>query len=398
MSIIIKDVKTIVTAPAGMNLVVVKVTTSEPELYGVGCATFAHRHLAVQTAIEEYIKPLAIGKDVNRIEDIWQMITGSGYWRNGPVLNNAVAGLDMALWDIKGKLANMPLYDILGGKCREGALAYRHADGPTIEDCVRNVEKLMEMGYQAVRCNTGAFGSLGNPIQPEGLGKSVYCDADRFMNDQIALCDRLRSQFGYDLKLIVDVHERLHPSDAIRFNKEMEKFRLFFIEDILSPEHWEWFEQVKASAVTPIAMGELFSNPVEWIPLISRRLIDFVRAHISYIGGITPAIKMAKTCEIFGVRTAWHGPEDISPIGHAVNLHLSLSTINFGIQEITPMSQELQEVFPGCPEFRKGYLYLNHKPGIGVDINEKEAAKYPAVKVFPDWLRPRNIDGTPIRP
>jgi len=395
----IRDVRTILTAPDGINLVVVKVETNEPGLYGLGCATFTQRHLAVKTAVEEYLKPFLIGKDPQRIEDIWQTAMVSSYWRNGPVLNNAVSGVDMALWDIKGKLANMPVYQLLGGKCREAAAVYRHADGRDVHEVEENVRAFMEQGYRYIRCQMGGYGGRGHLIRsPENALPGAYYDPAAYFRSVVRLFEHVRSRIGQEVELLHDIHERLVPIEAVRLAKALEPYRLFFLEDALAPEHIDWFHTLRRQTAVPLAMGELFVHPAEWLPLIQNRLIDFIRVHISAIGGITPARKLAALCEAFGVRTAWHGPGDVSPVGHAANLHLDLCAPNFGIQEWTPMSDRMKEVFPGCPEVRNGYAYVNDQPGLGIDINENEAAKYPCHNVLPKWTLARVTDGTAVRP
>ncbi len=397
--ITIQDVQTILTAPAGSRLIVVKVITSEPGLYGLGCATFTQRHLAVKTAVDEYLKPFLIGKDPHRIEDIWQTSWVNSYWRNGPVLNNAISGVDMALWDIKGKLAAMPLYQLLGGKCREAAAVYRHADGRDEHEVEENVRKFQEQGYHFIRCQMGGYGGR-NPItrKPEGALPGVYFDPAAYAQSVPRLFEHIRAQIGPEVELLHDVHERLEPIQAVRLAKELEPYRLFFLEDPLPPEQPEWFRMIRQQSATPIAMGELFNHPLEWIPLVTNRLIDFIRVHISQVGGITMAKKMAAMCELFGVRTAWHGPGDVSPVGHAANLHLDLSCPNFGVQEWSGFPDPLPELFPGCPEVRNGYMYPNDEPGLGIDINEALAAKYPCPPGPPTWTLTRTPDGTAVRP
>ena len=334
MNVTIRDIKTICCAPQKINLVTVKVETSEPGLYGVGCATFAHRHMAVETVIEKYLKPYLIGRNVADIEDIWQSIQGMSYWRNGPVLNNALSGVDMALWDIKGKMAGMPLYDLFGGKCRTGVPCYTHAEGNTIEECIERVENLKNKGYRYIRAQLGGYGGRENGfVPPKNAPDGCYYDPKVYMDKTIELFERLREKFGWDLGLFHDVHERLRPIEAVAFSKEMEKYKLLFLEDCLSPEQIGWFKQIRNHCVTPLAMGELFNNPNEWVSLITEREIDYIRIHLSQIGGITPARKVIALCDAFGVRTAWHGPIDLTPIGHAVNIHLDMSSPNFGIQE-----------------------------------------------------------------
>jgi mannonate dehydratase len=395
----IKDVRSIVTAPGGINLAVVKVITSEPGLYGIGCATFTQRCLAVHYAVENYLKPFLVGKDPMRIEDIWQSSMVSAYWRNGPVLNNAISGVDMALWDIKGKIAGLPVYELLGGRCREGAAVYRHADGKDEYEVEENVRAYIEEGYRYIRCQMGGYGGrFDGAGRPEGALPGAYFDPRRYARSVPKLFKHLRKKVGFDVELLHDVHERLSPVDAVRLARELEEYGLFFLEDPLAPEQIEWFEVLRRQTATPIAMGELFNNPREWTPLITGKLIDFIRVHISQVGGITPARKIASFCEAFGIRTAWHGPGDVSPVGHAANIHLDLCCHNFGVQEIVPFSEPLQEVFPGCPRVEKGYAYVNKKPGLGVDIDEKKAGKYPCSKEIPDWTLARTPDGTSVRP
>ncbi|MBT3273463.1 MAG: starvation-sensing protein RspA, partial [Spirochaetales bacterium] len=334
--VVIRDVKTIFTQPQGSRLVIVKILTSEPDLYGLGCATFTQRFHAVHAAIEKHLRPFLIGRDVSRIEEIWQMAMVNGYWRNGPVLNNAISGADMALWDIKGKMAGMPVYDLLGGKCREAAAVYVHADGKTPEETAEQVQGFMDEGYHYIRAQMGGYGSPSEGLsqkKPDNSPDGAYFDRKAYMRGTLRLLEKVRSVVGEEIELLHDVHERLTPIEAIGFAKDIEQFKLFFLEDILAPEDIEWFKQLRQQCSTPIAMGELFNNPREWEPLISDHLIDFVRMHISQIGGITPARQVACSASTRGVRTAWHGPGDTSPVGHAANLHLDLWAPNFGIQE-----------------------------------------------------------------
>ena len=395
----VEDVKTILTAPAGSNLVVVKVETSEPGLYGLGCATFTQRHLAVHTAIEEYLKPFLIGRDPANIKDIWHTAWTNSYWRNGPVLNNALSGIDIALWDIKAKMADMPLYELLGGKCREGVPVYRHADGSNLEEVEESVRNFMDQGYKYIRCQMGGYGGKNQKInKPDNSPSGTYFDPKAYARSVPQIFEHIRKEIGFEIELLHDVHERLTPIDAVRLAKELEPYKLFFLEDILSPEDIKWFEKIRKQCATPLAMGELFNNPNEWIPLIKESLIDFIRVHISQIGGITPALKLISLCDTFGVRTAWHGPGDVSPVGHAANIHLDISTSNFGIQEWCGLNKEIREVFPGCPVVKDGYVYPNEKPGLGIDIDEKKAEKYPCSSELPEWTQTRRPDGTSVKP
>jgi len=399
MSLKITKVRAICTAPEGTPLVVVKVETNQPGLYGIGCATYTQRFLTTTHAVDTYFDPLLRDKDPSLIEDIWQMAMVSPYWRNGPILNNALSGVDMALWDIKGKLANMPLYQLFGGKVREGARVYRHADGRTLEEVGDRVQAFIDKGIQVIRLQFGGYGGRNGALErPEGACDGAYYDPLGYQLSVLKLFEAMRDRFGFEIEFCHDVHERLEPIEAVRLAKELEPYRLYFLEDALAPEQVDWFKIMRQQTHTPIAMGELFNNPMEWMGLISNRLIDFIRVHISTIGGITPARKLAILCESFGIRTAWHGPRDVSPVGHAANIHLDLTSWNFGIQEWSDWTERSLEVFPGCPELRGGYVYANGKPGLGIDIDEAAAAKYPCNDELPKWTNARRPDGTLARP
>ena len=411
----ITEVKCILTAPAGIGLAVVKVHTSEPGLYGLGCATFTQRLSAVRAVVEDYLEPLLVGRDPQRIEDTWQLVYQNAYWRNGPVLNNALSGVDQALWDIKGKVAGLPLYELLGGKVREAAAVYTHADGREPQEVLDEVLRSREAGFEYVRCQMGGYGGLGmrrrwpgtydEARTPIGRQPGQYFDRAAYASGVTRLFDFLRTRIGFEVELLHDVHERLAPIDALRLAKELEPYRLFFLEDPVAPEDGDWLVEFHRQSVTPIAMGELFTHPLEWRSLIIGRHIDFIRVHISDIGGITPARKLAALAEAFGVRTAFHGPGDVSPVGHAANVHLDVAIPNFGIQEFTGFPDALSEVFPGCPEVRDGYLYPRDTPGLGIDIDETLARQYPLhgnMAQFRDgvvdWTQSRLPDGTLGRP
>lgn len=408
--ITITDIKTICTAPEGINLLVVKVETSEPGLYGLGCGTFAYRYLAVKTVVEEYLKPLLIGRDVSQIEELWQLMHQNGYWRNGGIENNAISGVDMALWDIKGKVANLPVYQLFGGKVREGVPVYRHADGKDLDELCSNIQKYMDIGVRTIRCQCGGYGGGGYDVAPVNAPASahegVYLNGREYIYNTVKLFDGIRTRLGDEVELVHDVHERIAPSDAVRLAKELEPYDLKFLEDPVSIEQTQWLERIRECSSIPIAEGELFNNPQEWRYLIQNRLIDYIRCHISQIGGITPARKLQIFAEQFGVRTAWHGPGDMSPLAHAANIHIDLAAQNFGVQEwsgIEPPNFVIQQlsgphgallqVFTGLPEYKDGYVYANDKPGLGVDINIEEAQKYPCHPDVTTWTQTRKMDG-----
>ena len=373
--------------------------TSDDGLYGLGCATFTQRVFAVEAAIERHLKPFLVGRDVDRIEEIWRMSMVHGYWRNGPVLNNAISGVDQALWDIKGKRAGMPLYQLLGGKSREAAAVYAHADGGEPAEVADNAARLVDDGYRHVRIQMGGYGGDSSELhRPRNAPGGSYFDPRAYGRRMLEMIDHVRSRLGDEVEFLHDVHERLHPVDAVQFAKDVEQYRLFFLEDPLAPEDIGWFENIRNQCATPLAMGELFNNPHEWRGLITDRLIDFVRMHISQIGGLTPARNIASFADMYGIRTAWHGPGDTSPVGHAANLHLDVWAPNFGIQEWYRPSDLEYETFPGLPQVEDGYLYPNDLPGLGIDIDERLAALHPCEETVEQWTQTRLPDGSPARP
>jgi mannonate dehydratase len=404
----ITDIKTILTAPASIRLVVVKVLTSEPGLYGLGCATFTQRARVVETAVQRYLRPFLIGKDPLQIEDIAQSAFVSSYWRNGPVLGNALSGVDMALWDILGKRTGVPVYQLLGGKCRKAVDTYRHASGKNFQEVEESARKLMAQGYRHIRAQVlvpglftyGSYGRDEDARVPVNQRTRTW-EPKPYVRMVPRLFEYLRKKLGDDVELLHDMHERVPPILAIQLAKDLEPYRLFFLEDPLSQEDVGYFRHMRRQTSTPIAMGELFNNPNEWLPLVSERLIDFIRIHISQVGGMTAARKIAAVCEFFGVRSAWHGPGDVSPVGHAANVHLDLACPNFGIQEAREFTRAEKDLFPGCPELKDGYYHANDRPGWGVDLDEKLAAKFP-INDDPSfdmhWGNLRRRDGSIAKP
>jgi mannonate dehydratase len=386
----IKDIQVIEIAPAGVRLSVVKILTDQDGLYGYGCATFTQRADLVKPAVERYLKPLLLNHPVDRIEDAWQLCYDSSYWKNGPVLNNAISGVDQALWDIKGRMAKMPVYDLVGGKCREAAQVYVHAYGNEIQQCIDQAKEFMAQGIRAVRVQvaTPGYEGYGAPTRgassvksdinlAKGLHGGAVFEPLPYIRTALKLLDASRAQLGDEVDLVHDVHERVTPNQAVMLSKEMEKYRLFFLEDVLSPEDIAYFRQIRQQCATPMAMGELFNSPHEWTPLITERLIDYIRVHVSQTGGFTPCRKIAILAESFGVKTAWHGPPDVSPVGHMANVTLDVVSYNFGIQEYSGFNDATKEIFAGCPVLEDGYLWPSTKPGWGIEVDEKAALKYP---------------------
>jgi mannonate dehydratase len=411
----ITDIKTILTAPNGIRLVIVKVETSEPGLVGWGCATFTQRALVVRTAVDDYLRPFLRGRNVDEIEDIWQASYVSSYWRNGGVLFNAMSGVDIALWDIKAKRAGMPLYQLLGGKVRQAADCYFHASGATPTEVEESARSAMERGFRHVRVQISTPGYSGYGARGTGTGaaagsdaaigptnpKSIWLSAP-YVRLVPKLFEHLRTKLGDEVELLHDVHERVTLNEGINLCKALEPYRLFFLEDPFPPEENDHFRLLRQQTSIPLAMGELFNTQHEYLPLIKDRLIDFIRIHISQIGGLSPARKVQALCEFFGVRTAWHGPGDASPLAHAAQLALELASYNFGVHEGSGFPDATRDLFVGCPEVKNGAMFAREQPGLGITIDEKVAAKFPIPSGPPNfdysWGTTRRPDGTVIRP
>jgi len=320
------------------------------------------------------------------------------------VLNNALSGLDQALWDIKGKRANMPVYQLLGGKCRFAVDCYTHCGGQDLKQIEASVRQGLERGFRYIRIQRGGYGSphLSKEANYKEAGFGLRSDSTMeirpYVEGTVEMFEHIRSTCGREVELLHDIHERIPPIEAINMVKRLERYRPFFIEDPFAPEDNGYFKLLRQQTCVPIAMGELFNSPHEWTGLIAERLIDFIRVHISQVGGLSVARKIAALGEWFNVRSAWHGPGDVSPVGHAANAHLDLAIPNFGIQESVRFSDRTREVFSGCPTIKEGYMYVNEAPGFGVDIDEKLAAKFPLPEHPGYWSPVRRSDGTAVRP
>jgi mannonate dehydratase len=399
----IRDISVIETEPQGVRLSVVKIQTDQPGLYGYGCATFTQRAELIKPAVEKYLKPFLAGKETNRIEDFWQACYASSYWKNGPTLNCAISGVDQALWDIKGRLLGQPVYQLAGGKCREAVDCYGHAGGSDAHAVADDVRRYMAEGYRHLRVQVGVPAT--ERFKSATLHGGPSFDSAEYIRKTLKMFEVCRTELGDEIELLHDVHERVSPRQAVQFCKDAERFHMFFMEDPLSPEDLAYFRQIRSQCATPIAMGELFNSPHEWIPLISEGLVDYIRVHVSQSGGFTPARKIATLGELFQVKTAWHGPNDLSPIGHAANATLDLVSHNFGIQEFTPYGSHAEEIFHGSPVFKNGYLYVNEAPGWGIEVDEKAAARFPfgagetgdKKRLNGGWGELRKADGTLIK-
>jgi mannonate dehydratase len=424
----ITDIKVILTQVGNTHMTNAKVLTSEPGLYGVGCGGHAERQSIVAQTIEQYLKPAVVGRYVDEIEDIWQMAWLAPYWRGSVDANNAMSAIDGALWDIMGKRAGMPVHNLLGGKLRPALPMFANVNGTDLQQLEENSRARIAEGYKHLRVGavggdgtgrgggaggrgagtpaglTGGQGNLpgGGGQGSPGFGERgpIYqqrAQGSQYMNNLIRSLEHLRKTIGFGVDMCAEVDFRLKPSEGLVLAKALEPFRMFWVEEVFAPEDLAWHEVLRKQSSTPIAWGEVAVSQTEWLPLVSNRWIDFMRMHISACGGLNMARKVAAMCEFFGVRTAWHGPGNVSPVGHAVNTHIDFSVPNFGCGEGAPFSPQLQEIFPGCPERKHGMTYSNDLPGLGIDIDEKAAAKY-APKTPGTDRGVRCYDGSPCRP
>jgi mannonate dehydratase len=400
----IRDVRTFLTAPQGVPYLIVRVETSDAGLYGLGCASDPQRVLAVRSVIDDYYRPALIGRAVADIEDVHRLLLNSGYWRGGSIQGNALGAIDVALWDIKGKTAGLPVYSLLGGRSRDYAAAYTHVDGHDAADIAEQVSAAHDRGFRHVRIQvvvpgSDTYGTHGDDGAGEDLRNGTW-DALRYLAHVPDVLNDVRDQVGGDIELLHDTHERLTPAEARRFAQAVEPARLFFLEDVLAPEDLEWFPSVRAATTTPLAVGETFNDINQFLRLLETRSIDFVRIRIPALGGITPVRKLMAAAELFGVRTAPHGPGDVSPVGQAANIALDISAPNFGVQEAATFRDATLEVFPGAPVPTGGGLRPSERPGLGVDFDERAAVRFPvsAPLEHDRWAMLRNIDGSVQRP
>ena len=381
----IVDVKVIVTCP-GRNFVTVKIVTDEG-LYGIGDATLNGREKAVAAYLEEHVAPLLIGRDARRIEDTWQLLYRGAYWRRGPVTMRAIAAVDVALWDIKAKAAGMPLYDLLGGKSREGVVVYGHANGADIAETCDEVERYVGLGYKAVRAQSGVPGL--DKAYGVGRGRMFYEPADatlptetvwstpKYLDHTPRLFEALRERVGFGVELLHDAHHRLTPIEAARLGQSLEPYRLFWLEDVTPAENQEAFRLVRQHTTTPLAVGEIFNTIWDCKDLIQEQLIDFIRTTIVGAGGVTHLRRIADFAALWQVRTGCHGATDLSPVTMGAALHFDSWVPNFGIQEYMRHTPETDAVFPHAYRFEDGLLFPGDAPGHGVDIDEALAAKHP---------------------
>ncbi|HEU0123944.1 MAG TPA: enolase C-terminal domain-like protein [Bryobacteraceae bacterium] len=402
----IKDVKVIVTSGGGnYRWVFLKLITSEPGLYGIGSANNNYQTMAVIAALEQHLKPWLIGKDADQIEDLWQSSHLKTYWRNGPVNNNVLSAMDMALWDIKGKRANMPVYDLLGGKVRDAVPCYDHVGGADAAEASEAVLRSKEKGFRHIRIQFGGYGGGGFlPAaaggRAEGGSSRPAFDEETYVEKVPKMFEEVRSKVGFGPKLCHDVHSHLTGMNAAEFCRRLQHLQMFFVEDVLSPEQLGWYKELRKLTTTPQAVGELFTHPFEYVPLITDRLIDFVRCRVSSIGGITPAKKLAHLCEAFGVKTAFQEGGENDPVNQIAAFHVDISSPGFGIQEENKFPQSVKDMMPGMGEIRGGYLYGSGKPGLGLDIDEAVAAKFPIrpIQGGGAYRLDRAMDGSVVKP
>ncbi len=380
----ITSARVIVTCP-DRNFVTLKIETSDG-VHGIGDATLNGRELAVASYLNDHVIPCLIGRDAHRIEDIWQYLYKGAYWRRGPVTMCSIAAVDMALWDIKAKLAGMPLYQLLGGASREGCMVYGHANGATIEETIEEAQRHVAEGYKAVRLQAGVPGlkstygvaKPGQRYEPADgtLPTESLWSTEKYLRSVAPLFEKAREVLGWDVHLLHDVHHRLTPIEAARLGKELEPYRLFWMEDATPAENQAGFRLIREKTNTPLAVGEIFNTIWDTKQLIEEQLIDYIRATIVHAGGITHMRRIASFADLYQVKTGCHGATDLSPVCMAAALHFGLSVPNFGIQELMPHTAATDAVFPHAYGFKDGMMHPGDAPGLGVEIDEELAAKY----------------------
>ena len=396
----ITDAKVIVCCP-GRNFVTLKITT-EQGVFGLGDATLNGRELAVASYLTDHILPLLVGRDARRIEETWQYLYQGAYWRRGPVTMCAIAAVDTALWDIKAKSLNVPLYQLLGGASREGVLVYGHASGRDMEETVKAVANYLELGYKAIRAQSGipglastyGVGVAGRNYEPaeKNAPPENQWSSEHYLNFVPQLFARLRKEIGPDLHLLHDVHHRLTPIEAARLGRALEPYHLFWLEDPVPAELQEGFRIIREHTTTPLAVGEVFNSIYDCQQLIEQQWIDYIRTAVVHAGGISHLRRIANLAELYHVRTGCHGATDLSPVSMAAALHFDLSIHNFGIQEYMPHTAETDQVFPHSYTFQNGYMHPGEKPGLGVEIDESQASRYPYQRAYLPINR--KLDGT----
>ena len=386
----IVDARVIVTCP-GRNFVTLKIVTDDG-FTGVGDATLNGRELAVASYLSDHVVPLLIGRDAARIEDTWQYLYKGAYWRRGPVTMSAIAAVDTALWDIKGKQAGMPVYQMLGGRSREGVTVYGHANGATVDDVLAEVKRYVGMGYRAVRVQCGVPGLA--TTYGVSTDKLFYEPADgtlpsqnqwsteRYLAHVPGVFARVREEFGPHLRLLHDVHHRLTPIEAARLGKSLEPYALTWMEDPVPAELQEGFRLIRQHTTTPIAVGEVFNSVWDCQQLIAEQLIDYIRTTVVHAGGITHLRRIFDLAALHHVRSGSHGATDLSPVCMAAALQLDVSIPNFGLQEYMRHTDDTDRVFPHAYRYADGYLHPGEEPGLGVDIDEKAAAEFPYAPAY----------------
>jgi mannonate dehydratase len=381
----ITDARVIVTCP-GRNFVTLKLLTDEG-VYGIGDATLNGRELAVVSYLEDHVIPCLLNRDPRRIEDTWQYLYRGAYWRRGPVTMRAIAAVDVALWDIKAKLASMPLYELLGGRSRDGVLVYGHANGEDIDATVEAVRKYIDLGYKAVRAQCGipglpktygvGRGELHYEPADSTLPTETLWNTSAFLDFVPRLFSKLRAEYGEHVAFLHDAHHRLTPLEAAQMGKALEPYRLFWLEDVTPAENQQAFELVRRHTTTPLAVGEVFNCIWDCKDLIENQLIDFIRASVLGVGGITHLRRIADFAALYQIRTGCHGATDLSPVTLGAALHFDAWVPNFGIQEYMRHTADTDAVFPHSYRFEDGYLLPGEGPGHGVDIDENLASRFP---------------------
>ncbi len=391
----------IVSSP-GRTFVTLKLVTSDGTV-GLGDATLNGRELAVVSYLRDHVCELLVGRDAHRIEDTWQYLYRGAYWRGGPVTMTAISAVDVALWDIKGKVAGLPVYQLLGGASREGCLVYAHASGRDDDELLESAQAHLARGYRAVRAQVAVpeldavYGVSGDRVVYEPAARGARppeetWDSRSYLRRVPAAFAKLRAQLGPEPALLHDAHHRLTPLEAVRLGRSLEPHDLFWLEDVTPAENPELLRAVRAQTAVPLAIGEVFNTIHDCRAILQERLVDYIRVSATHAGGISHLRRIFALAELTQVRSGCHGATDISPVGMAAALHVGLAIPNFGIQEHMRHEPLVDEVFPHAYRFADGYMHPGDEPGLGVVIDEALAAEHPYVAAYLPVNRLR--DGT----
>jgi galactonate dehydratase len=358
---------------SGRDIFVVKVETDEG-IYGIGEGGISGRELAMKGAVEHF-KALLVGRDPFEIEDIWQTLFRGGFFPGGPILSAAISAVDIALWDIKGKALGVPVYQLLGGKCRDRVDVYvGFAElGEDTDQAVQSALQRVKEGWRYIRTAPAASGGP-NRFEPVEA-----------VENAIRGWKAVHEAVGPDIRMAIDMHTRFNPTHAVQLCRGIEPYRPFFVEDPIRSEEPAALRTVRQHTAVPLAVGEQYSSKWCFRQAIEEQLCDYARIDLCNVGGFTEARKIAGWCEVHYIDVVPHNP--LGPVSTAACVHLDFAINNFAVQELGGGLGTLPEVFPQQPQLVNNAFPLPTAPGLGVTFDEERAEQYPIQM----WNPPRFV-------